>query len=371
MSTHQLDITVTDLPVVAAETSSRSGMAEIAEQLRAKPFQPHPWLTGAHKQTFAAALWPRRRRADESSTDEPRLFDIEPGTKILSYCRWQADRLAAPTVVFVHGLEGSTDSVYMRTMAAKAYRNGFNVVRLNQRNCGGTEHLTPTLYHSGMNRDFLAVIRELAERDGLSRIILSGISMSGNMVLQLAGEHHDELPPALIGICAVSPSIDLEACAAISGRPENRFYRWQFVRSIKERVRRKSKHFPGVFDLEGLDRVQFVKDFDHHFTTKHGGFASVQEYYEKCSSLPHIEKIRLPTLIIHAKDDPIVPYEPLTDPRVGGNPQVLLLGSETGGHVGFVGVSQRDEDRFWAENRVIEFSRLLAERGPDQKIGPI
>jgi predicted alpha/beta-fold hydrolase len=361
MITEQLDIAETVAPRTAAAAAPIS-IGQFAAQLRSKPFRPHPWLAGAHKQTFAAALWPRSRRANESRFDEARYFEVEPGTKLLGYCRWQADPRNAPTVIFIHGLEGSTDSVYMRTMAAKAFAAGFNVVRLNQRNCGGTEHLTPTLYHSGMNGDFLAVIRELVERDGLQRIVLSGISMSGNMVLQLAGERADELPPELIGIVAVSPSVDLEACAAVSGKPENRFYRRQFVNSIKDRVRRKSKHFPDVFDLDGLNEVQFIKDFDRLYTAKHGGFADAQDYYDRCSSLPYIGKIRLPTLIIHAQDDPIVPFEPLTDPQVRDNPQVLLLATETGGHVGFVGASQPDEDRFWAENRVIQFCKLLAER---------
>lgn len=359
MITSQLEIAENTERLKAAEPTPRSLIAEFAEQLRARPFRPHPWLVGAHKQTFAAALWPRSRRANESRSDEARYFEVEPGTKLLGYCRWQPHRQSSPTVIFIHGLEGSTDSVYMRTMAAKAFATGFNVVRLNQRNCGGTEHLTPTLYHSGMSGDFLAVINELIATEGLRRIVLSGISMSGNMVLQLAGERASELPPELIGIVAVSPSVDLESCAAVSGKPENRFYRRQFVGSIKDRVRRKSKHFPGVFDVEGLAEVQFVKDFDRLYTAKHGGFKDAQEYYERCSSLPHLEKIRLPTLIIHAQDDPIVPYEPLTDARVDANPNILLLAPETGGHVGFVGVSDPDEDRFWAENRVIEFCCLV------------
>ncbi len=359
MITSELETTENAVPSEMSEPAPRSLIAEFAEQLCSKPFRPHPWLVGAHKQTFAAALWPRSRRANESRSDEARYFEVEPGTKLLGYCRWQPNRQASPAAIFIHGLEGSTDSVYMRTMAAKAFAAGFNVVRLNQRNCGGTEHLTPTLYHSGMSGDFLAVINELIEREGLQRIVLSGISMSGNMVLQLAGERSNELPPELIGVVAVSPSVDLEACAAVSGKPENRFYRRQFVGSIKDRVRRKSKHFPGVFDVEGLAEVQFVKDFDRLYTAKHGGFKDAQEYYDLCSSLSHIDKIRLPALIIHAQDDPIVPYEPLTDPRVGNNRNVLLLAPETGGHVGFVGVTNPDEDRFWAENRVIEFCKLL------------
>ncbi|MEO6392585.1 MAG: alpha/beta fold hydrolase [Pyrinomonadaceae bacterium] len=362
MITEEIELTDISAPPSVADGKPAPGISAVAEILRSRPFRPLSWLSGGHKQTLGAYFWPRPRQVKQCRTDEARLFQVEPDTQVLAHCRWQTDKQNSPTLILVHGLEGSTDSIYMRSMAVKAADAGFNVVRLNQRNCGGTEHLTPTLYHSGMNRDFLAVVNELIVRDGLRQIILSGISMSGNMVLQLAGEHRDELPPELIGICAVSPSVDLLACAAEAGKSENRFYRYQFVVSLKQRMQRKRKLFPDKYDLKGMEGIRFIKDFDAKFTVVHGGFTDVEDYYARCSSRPHIEKIRIPALVIHAEDDPVVPYHPLTDPVFVENPNVLLLATATGGHVGFLGEANPDEDRFWAENRVIEFARLLVER---------
>jgi predicted alpha/beta-fold hydrolase len=361
MSIGQVELTKILAPPSGEHGVQTAALQFIKRTLLAKPFRPISWLRGGHRQTLGAYFWPRRRRKHQAINDEPRYFEVDPGAKVLAYCRWQPDRRANPTLVLVHGLEGSTDSVYMRSMAVKAFDAGFNVVRLNQRNCGGTEHLTPTLYHSGMNRDFLTVINELIATEGLARIVLSGISMSGNMVLQLAGEHFAELPEELIGICAVSPSVDLLVCAAEAGRPENRFYRKQFIVSLKQRMKRKAELFPERYDLKEMAGIEFIADFDQRFTVPHGGFRDVEHYYSSCSSRPHVGKIRIPTLIIHAEDDPVVPYAPLRDPIFKENPNILLLSTETGGHVGFLGEASKYEDRFWAENRVVEFSRLLAE----------
>src|SRR5207245_375391 len=139
--------------------------------------------------------------------DEERLFELAPDVKVLAHCRWLPDRKSHPTIVIWHGIEGSTSSVYMVAIADKASRAGFNVVRVNLRNCGGTEHLTPTLYHGGLTADLRVVIDELIKNDHLSRILLAGFSLGGNMVLKLAGEFGDNPPPEVLGICAVSQSV--------------------------------------------------------------------------------------------------------------------------------------------------------------------
>ncbi|MFZ1803112.1 MAG: alpha/beta fold hydrolase, partial [Nitrospira sp.] len=143
---------------------------------------------------------------------EARLFPVEPQTQLQGFCHWQGDRMASPTAVLVHGLEGSSESRYMRGIAAKAYRAGFNVIRLNQRTCGGTEHLTPTLYNSGLSGDYRMILNELAHREGLDRIWLIGYSMGGNLVLKAAGEL-GQTEPALAGVAAVCPNINPTVCA--------------------------------------------------------------------------------------------------------------------------------------------------------------
>jgi predicted alpha/beta-fold hydrolase len=338
-------------------------LSEIAHVFRARPFVPHALARSGHAQTVVAALRLLRLKSLRGVLDafEPRLVEVEPGARVLLKCLWQDERRKAPTLVLVHGLEGSSDSLYMRGTALKASRAGFNVVCMNMRNCGGTEHLSHTLYNSGMTGDIRRVITELAEREGLSEIYLAGFSMSGNMVLRLAGDYGSDAPRALAGVCAVSPSIDVSGCADAIDRRENSLYRVSFMRSLRRRVRRKHKLHPELYDTRGLRRVRTVRQFDERYTAPHGGYRDAADYYERTSSLPVIGRVRVPTLILHAADDPLIPVEPFRDPSIADNPDVLLVLTPHGGHVGFVGDAGGGEDCHWAENRVVEFCRLLSE----------
>lgn len=337
-------------------------LSQIARAFASKPFVPHPLFAGPHAQTIVSSKHFPRRRAfrEERALYESRLFEVEPGSRVLLKCRWQDERRAAPTMLLLHGLEGSTDSLYVLGTAQKAYRGGFNVVGMNMRNCGGTEHLAATLYHSGMTEDIRRVIlEELAGREGLREIFLTGFSMSGNMVLRLAGDYGAEAPPALKGVAAVSPSIDLDSCASALERRGNALYRWSFVKHLRERVRRKVRMSPGSFDTSHLRRVRTIRDFDERITAPHGGYRDASDYYARTSSRPVIPEIRVPTLIIHAADDPLIPAEPFFDQGIADNPDVLLVLTRRGGHVGFLSDRAHAEDRHWAENRLVEFFTLL------------
>src|SRR5918995_858495 len=132
--------------------------------------------------------WARPRRFPDLPSPVERVFDVAPETRVMARCHWQTDAPSHPTLLLLHGLEGSSDAHYMRGIAAKAWARGFNVVRLNQRNCGGTEHLSEGLYHSGLTADPLFVLRELIARDQLTRIAIAGYSLGGNLALKIAGE---------------------------------------------------------------------------------------------------------------------------------------------------------------------------------------
>ncbi|MBA3513734.1 MAG: alpha/beta fold hydrolase [Pyrinomonadaceae bacterium] len=337
----------------------RSFLTEAARIFADKPFKPHPVFTGGHAQTLASFAWPRRRRL-RSQTDEERLFAVGPNTKILAHCRWHAHRAEHPTIVLWHGIEGSSNAVYMLATAQKAFRAGFNVMRMNLRNCGGTEHLTPTLYHGGLSEDLRAVVKELNERDRLSRLFLIGFSLGGNMVLKLAGEYGEHPPKEIVAVCAISPSVDLGASGDLIGERSNWIYHRDFVRRLKKRIKLKGKLYPEIYDTRGVHLVHSIREFDERFTSVAHGFANAADYYDKASALRVMDKIRVPTLIIHAHDDPFIPFAPLRDPSVGANPYILLLGPERGGHVAFLAAkrSPADPDLFWAENRVLEFCKL-------------
>lgn len=336
---------------------ARTFLARVARAFEAKPFKPHRVFRNGHAQTLAAYAWPREFRF-YFERDQERFFEVEPGVKVLAHCRWQANASEHSTIVVWHGIEGSTSSNYMLAIAEKDFKAGFNVVRVNLRSCGGTEHLTPTLYHGGLSEDLRAVVKELIEKDQISTMFLLGFSLGGNMVLKLAGEYGDNPPPEILGVCAVSPSVDLSASAALILKRSNWIYQQDFVRRLKKRIRTKHKLYPDIYDINGLRQVRTLKQFDERFTAPAHGFAGADDYYYRSSSIRVIDQIRIPTLIIHAEDDPFIPFEPLKDPAVVNNPHILLVGTEQGGHVAFISANPNEEDNFWAENRLIDFCKL-------------
>lgn len=302
--------------------------------------------------TVAGALLPRRTRGLRRAED--RLFEVEAGTRLLARCHWQREPKRSPTLALVHGLEGSSESAYMRTLAAKAFAAGFNVLRINQRNCGGTERLTATLYHSGLSADFCAVLFELIECDTLGQVFFAGFSMGGNLVLKMAGELGASAPRQLRGICAVCPTLDLAACVDALERPENRLYQWHFVSQLKVRMRRKAKLFPGKFELNGMSGARTVREFDEAVTAPCCGYRNAADYYERASAMRVARRIAVPTLILTSKDDPVVPFESFNAPEIAGNPQIEVAATDFGGHCAFISRTSGAE-RYWGEARVVEF----------------
>jgi len=265
-------------------------------------------------------------------------------------------------MVIWHGMEGSTDSGYMPSTARKAFRAGFNVVRVNYRNCGDTENLTPTLYHGGLSEDLRIVINELIQRDELKRIYPVGFSLGGNMVLKLLGEYGAEPPNEVVAAAVVSPSVDLQSSTNLIMARRNWLYHRNFVHSLKQRIRKKHDLYPDVYNLDELPHIRTIRDFDEVFTARANGFADAADYYYRMSSIRVVDKISLPTLMIHSQDDPFIPIEPLRQSVFAHNPCLQLIATERGGHVAFIAEKQRAEDRFWAENRLVEFCRLAEQQ---------
>ena len=321
-------------------------------------FEPHRWLRNKHLMTLTGALLPRHAPGLPPAND--RLFEVEPGTQLLARCHWQREPRRSPTLALVHGLEGSSESGYIRTLAAQAFAASFNVLRINQRNCGGTERLTATLYNSGLSADFRAVLLELIERDRLKRIFFAGYSMGGNLILKMAGELGAAAPRELRGICAVCPTLDLAACVDAIERPENWLYQFRFVRDLKSRMRRKAKLFPGQFELNSLSRVRTLREFDDAITAPCSGYRSATDYYEQASAMRVVHRIAVPTLILTSKDDPVVPFESFGASEIAGNPQIRVAATEFGGHCAFISRTNGPE-RYWAEARVLEFCTAHAQ----------
>ncbi len=317
------------------------------------PYVPLPRWAGGHRMTVYA--WAKPRSFPRLPAPVPRWFDVAPEARVLAHCHWQRRPWTHPTLLALHGLEGSSVAHYMRGLADKFFSRGFNVVLLNQRNCGGTEHLSAGLYHSGLTNDPAAVMRELVEVDGLRSIAVAGYSLGGNLALKLAGEFGDHPPPELTAVCAVSPVIDLARCVDALGRRENLIYEWNFVRSLKRRIRKKARLFPGRYPVERLGEVRTVRMFDEVFTAPHHGFRDASDYYYRASAMRVIDRIRVPALVITAEDDPFVPAESFRDPLVTSNAHITVVMTEHGGHCGFVTEPRNGDDGYWAEARILRF----------------
>jgi predicted alpha/beta-fold hydrolase len=315
-------------------------------------FAPHPLLKSGHAQTIAAAFVPRKFDLPRA---ENRLFQVDAWSKLLAQCHWQAGKSReAPVIVIVHGLEGSCDSKYVKGIAEKVYQRGYHVVRLNQRNCGGTEGLTPTLYNSGMSGDYRMVLEELLEKDRFTQIFFVGYSMGGNLVTKMAGELGDDAPDALRGICTVCPALDLAASAEALERRDNYLYQRHFVNGLMSRYARKARMYPERYPRDGFGPVRTVREFDDAITAPHFGYRDAQEYYQAAAAKRVIDQVRVPMLLITAEDDPVVPYASFLALQLERLPSIRFNVSEHGGHCGFISRHAGGE-RFWAEQRIAEF----------------
>jgi predicted alpha/beta-fold hydrolase len=279
---------------------------------------------------------------------------VAADARVLAHCHWQPDRQARSTVLLLHGLEGSSEAHYIIGMADKAWARGFNVVRLNQRNCGGTEHLSRGLYHSGLTADPRFVLTELRDKDGLDSFGIAGYSLGGNLAVKLAGElGASELPEAR-AFCAVSPVLELEACVRAIERRENRAYEWNFCRNLQSRMRRKARTFPDLFDLQGLWKIWSIRAFDERYTAPHHGFNGASDYYHRASAMRVIDRVARPALILAAADDPFVPPAIFEAALLRANPHITAIVTPHGGHCAFV-EPPNGYDGYYAERVVVDF----------------
>src|SRR5208337_909315 len=264
-----------------------------------EPFRPRRTFIGGHAQTLAGNFLPRRNQLPAA---EERLFSVEADVQVLCHCHWQADRARTMTLVIVHG------------------REGMNVVRMNMRNCGGTEKLGPTLYNSGMSADVGAVAKTLIEQDGLQKLAFAGFSMGGNMVLKLLGEWGDQAPPQVKAAVGISPAIDLAVSADALHDPANRLYEMKFLWGLCRRIQRKAALYPEHFEVRHLRGVRSLRDFDDQITARYCGFLDAQDYYTRAASARVLERIAVPALVIHAEDDPFIRILPETRDKLLRNP---------------------------------------------------
>jgi predicted alpha/beta-fold hydrolase len=336
-------------------------------------FHPRRWLSNGHVQTIAGNFL---ARIDALPPPAAELVEVEPATatqissRVLCHCHWQPEAVRADrlTVIVLHGLEGSSDSQYVVGNANKMWRAGFNVVRMNMRNCGGTEALSPTLYHSGLSGDVGAVLATLGARIGLNRFALCGYSMGGNLVLKLTGELGSS-EPRLLAAATVSPALDLGESAQALHAPANRLYELRFLRGLAKRFRRKAELFPALYDPARADRLRSLIEFDDRITAPYSGFRDAADYYHRAAAARVLSRIAMPTLILHAFDDPFVRITHASREEIGRNPCITLIDSEHGGHCAFLAeaLPAEQDDGYWAETTVLKFLKAVLPDGPARR----
>jgi predicted alpha/beta-fold hydrolase len=325
-----------------------------------RPFQP--LFRNAHLATLAGNFWPRPK-VDQRWPVEAALYRTEPEVQILVHAQRPDDKPKGE-IILIHGLEGSSKSGYMQSMAFAALERGYATHRFHMRGCGGSEHLAVTSYHAGQISDLLAVIRE-RKRLSQAPLILAGYSLGGNVALKLAGELGPQARDLLAGVIAVSAPIELAAGAEALELPHNRLYQNRFVDRLKARIRRKHLLAPGIYTLEHLSKIRTVIDFDNYYTAPLFGFGTAANYFRTQSSNQFLENIQISTLLIHAKDDPLVPFRIYNHPAFSQNPHLHLVAVEHGGHLGFLA---RNRPRFWLDEVAMDWVEEISNKSSAARV---
>ena len=282
---------------------------------------------------------------------ESRYVETEPGVQVLIHTQRPPDPIRGE-LVLVHGLEGSSNAGYLRSMAQLALEAGYGVHRTNMRSCGGTEHLSRTMYHAGLTGDTLHLIEQLRRERPDVPVFLVGYSLGGNVSLKLAGELGERARGLLAGVCGVSTPIDLGACVRKMAERQNRIYEWRFITRLKQRIRDRAVTQPGVYALDLLETCRTVYEFDDRITAPYFGFATADNYYATQSSNQYLGRIAIPCLLVQAKDDPLIPFEVFDIPAIRENPNIKLMAAEHGGHLGFV---SNTWPRFWVDRVILDW----------------
>lgn len=252
--------------------------------------------------------------------------------------------------LLMHGLCGSYESPYMPRITQKLNARGIRTFRMDLRGYGAGFQLARLPGHAGRSEDVAAAIRAIAAICPGSPVTAVGFSMSGNILLKLAGEVGDDPPANLDSCLAVCPPVDLQACSQNMARGLNRLYGRKFTSELVRNMRRRQPE-TSAQSLRPAPRTLW--DFDDRVTAPLSGFADAQEYYARASSRPLFPRIQLPTLIITAADDPLIPVSIFREAPTSSSTAVWI--TEHGGHVGYVGIEGVDPDRYWLDWRIVEW----------------
>ena len=313
-------------------------------------FRPAWWLRGPHAQT----LWPAMLRRRQALDVDWQRLELDDGDFL--DLAWHGPE-HAPVVMLLHGLEGSINSHYASGIMQALADTGFRVCLMHFRGCSGQPNRLPISYHSGKTDDPQRVAEHIAATTGAAPFAAVGISLGGNVLLKWLGELGHDHP--LQRAVAVSVPFSLNEAAWRLEEGGSRFYKRHLMKSMKASYRRKFSTMPSPLDVDP-DALDTFHAFDDAITAALHGFNGVDDYYARCSSRQFIPRIKIPTLILHARDDPFM--YPKTVPPADEIPSTVTLElSLYGGHIGFVAGSLPWRAHYYAEARIAGW--LAAERG--------
>jgi uncharacterized protein len=331
-------------------------------------YTPPRFLRSAHLVTILGSKLSRRLDGF-LQTGEEFLLRVDAHTQVKIEAHWQPDP-SAPIMVLVHGLCGDARRSYMLGTASKAWQRGFSVLRMNMRNCGNTAHLSPTLYHAGLTDDIVALCEKLDQERQPSAVFLTGFSLGGAQILNTLVRWGEQAPESVRGVAVVSTPMDLHVSTRELHRGGlNRMYIHYFMHGFKKMWREKTEFWPQEFPSDGMKGIKNLYHFDDVWTAPKFGWNRATDYFDAASVADRLDQIYLPGLVIHAQDDPFVP---LTAPALAGlrnHRSLELLYTRHGGHNSFLAARPaksghwNDTDKWWAENRVVQYATELCTPG--------
>jgi predicted alpha/beta-fold hydrolase len=317
------------------------------------------FLRSSHLQTIGASLplWAPPRGFRPAHAETLRL-PLPSGGALHAHVWWQDGLEPRQAVIVVHGVGGSSASRYVVRAAVALYRAGYHVVRLDLRGAGESIPDAPSLYHAGLTEDLRVAVDGLALEARVKGVALVGFSLGGHVALRFAGELAEHSPSALRGVVAISAPLDLVEVTSAMERLRARPYHAYVLRHLVQQGRAFARAHPGrvLYDSESLGRLTRIRAYDDSVVAPMHGFSSALDYYQRASAGPLVSRIRLPTMLVHADDDPMVPAASVRPWLSNASSAVHQVWSERGGHVGwFSGMSERHWVNTWAMTKTLEF----------------
>ncbi len=317
--------------------------------------RPAFWAQNGHIQTIAAVLM-----GGQTSTKiaTKHLLHLPDGDRLIVHDdiakSWiTGDRIA----IIFHGLCGCHDSPYLRRIAMRLRRHGIRTIRVDMRGFGDSTLISTGHLHAGRSDDISSIVKFVNHQSPLSKISLVGFSLGGNIVLKYLSESKISSHAIVDSAIAVSPPIDLHYCSAHLRSQGNRIYDYYFTRRLAKALQYRRRNVCGLMD-NGVnpipDRLVY---FDDEFTAPVNGYSGAKHYYDACSSAPQLKRINVPTILVAAADDPVVPFE-IYDERLF-SPQIEFVQTKQGGHLGFLGHHPKDPDRHWLDWRICNWLASL------------